>query len=158
MTFWAFILRRAARHWQILLTLSLGVILSTAMLASSPVLVNTVVEFGLRRTLLAAEPSVSDLRLKAFGRLSSDTYAELDGQVQQMVNGRIGSFTDQVVPVIGSRWFHPWVDGNVLADERVNFRSYGSGDTDIRQFVTLVAGEWPSDPLPAPGVAAPRAR
>ncbi|MCC6604279.1 MAG: ABC transporter permease [Anaerolineae bacterium] len=154
MTFWAFILRRAARHWQILLTLSLGVILSTAMLASSPVLVNTVVEFGLRRTLLAADPSISDLRLKAFGRLTPETYAELDSQVQQVVNGRIPSFTDQLVPVIGSRWFHPWVEGTVLPAERVNFRSYGSGDTDIRQFVTLVAGEWPSDPLPEPGVAA----
>ncbi|MBK8904113.1 MAG: FtsX-like permease family protein [Anaerolineaceae bacterium] len=154
MTFWAFILRRAARHWQILLTLSLGVMLSTAMLASSPVLVNTVVEFGLRRTLLAADPSISDLRLKAFGRLNTDQYAELDGQVQQMVNGRINTFTDQLVPVIGSRWFHPWVDGNVVAEERVNFRSYGRDDTDIRQHVTFVAGEWPSDPLPAPGVAA----
>ncbi len=154
MTFWAFILRRAARHWQILLTLSLGVVLSTAMLASSPVLVNTVVEFGLRRTLLAADPSISDLRLKAFGRLTPETYAGLDGQVQQVVNGRIPTFTDQLVPVIGSRWFHPWVDGSLVIDERVNFRSYGSGDTDIRQFVTFVDGEWPSDPLSEPGVVA----
>lgn len=154
MTFWAFILRRAARHWQILLTLSLGVLLSTAMLASSPILVNTVVEFGLRRTLLAADPAVSDLRLKAFGRFNADDYAAVDAQVQQMTNGRLGNFTDQLVPVLGSRWFHPWRDGNILAEERLNFRAYGSGETDIRQHVTFVAGAWPAEAQPAPGVAA----
>ncbi len=154
MTFWAFILRRAARHWQILLTLSLGVLLSTAMLASSPILVNTVVEFGLRRTLLAADPAVSDLRLKAFGHFNADDYAAVDGQVQQMTNGRLGNFTDQLTPVLGSRWFHPWRDGNILPEERLNFRAYGSGETDIRQHVTFVAGEWPAEAQPAPGVAA----
>ncbi len=154
MTFWAFILRRAARHWQILLTLSLGVLLSTAMLASSPILVNTVVEFGLRRTLLAADPDTSDLRLKAFGRLDAATYAVLDGQVQQRVNGRLTPFTDQIVPVLGSRWFHPWREGSLLAEERVNFRAYGSGSTDIRQNVTFLAGDWPSEAFAAPGVAA----
>lgn len=154
MTFWSFILRRAVRHWQILLTLSLGVLISTALLASSPILVNTVVEFGLRRTLLAADPSVSDLRLKAFGRLDADEYAALDGQVQQMTNGRLGNFIDQLVPVLGSRWFHPWREGNILSEERLNFRAYGSEETDIRHHVTFVAGEWPTEPQPAPGVAA----
>jgi hypothetical protein len=154
MTFWSFILRRAARHWQILLTLSLGVLLSTAMLASSPILVNTVVEFGLRRTLLAADPSVSDLRLKAFGRFNADEYSAYDGQVQQMVNGRLNPFIDQLVPVLGSRWFHPWRDGSIVPEERLNFRAYGSGETDIRQYVTFVDGEWPAEAQPAPGVAA----
>ncbi|MAT99175.1 MAG: hypothetical protein CL608_18675 [Anaerolineaceae bacterium] len=154
MTFWAFILRRAARHWQILLTLSLGVLLSTAMLASSPILVNTVVEFGLRRTLLAADPAVSDLRLKAFGRFNADEYAAFDGQVQQMTNGRLGNFIDQLIPVLGSRWFHPWRDGNILSEERLNFRAYGSGETDIRQYVTFIDGEWPAESQPAPGMAA----
>lgn len=154
MTFWAFILRRAARHWQILLTLSLGVLLSTAMLASSPILVNTVVEFGLRRTLLASDSAVSDLRLKAFGRMDAITYGELDSQVQHMVNGRLSAFIDQVVPVLGSRWFHPWLEGNILPEERLNFRVYGSGQTDIRQQITFVAGDWPTQPQPSPNVMA----
>ena len=154
MTFWNFILRRAARHWQILLTLSLGVLLSTALLASSPILVNTVVEFGLRRTLLAADAATSDLRLRAFGRLDASDYAALDSQVQQTVTGRIPAFTDQTIPVLGSRWFHPWLDGNVLPEERVNFRVYGSEETDIRQYVSFVAGSWPAEPYPEPSVVA----
>ncbi|VAW31931.1 hypothetical protein MNBD_CHLOROFLEXI01-3658, partial [hydrothermal vent metagenome] len=81
MTFWTFILRRAARHWQLLITLSLGVLLSTAMLASSPILVNTVVEFGLRRTLLAADSATSDLRLKATGRSDAAGYTTLNEEV-----------------------------------------------------------------------------
>ena len=154
MTFWTFILRRAARHWQILLTLSLGVLLSTALLASSPVLVNTVVEFGLRRTLLAADSATSDLRLKAFGRLDAAAYTELDAQVQQMVNGRLSPFIDQTVPVLGSRWFHPWREETLLSEERINFRVYGAGDTDIHQYVSFVAGDWPTEPQPAPNVVA----
>ncbi|MCA9944844.1 MAG: FtsX-like permease family protein [Anaerolineales bacterium] len=154
MTFWVFILRRAARHWQILLTLSLGVLLSTALLASSPILVNTVVEFGLRRNLLVADAADSDLRLKAFGRLNAAEYAELDEQVQHTVNGRLSTFIDQTIPVLGSRWFHPWRDGNLLPEDRLNFRAYGSDDTDVRQYVTFVAGDWPTTALPAPDTAA----
>ena len=154
MTFWAFILRRAVRHWQILLTLSLGVLLSTAMLASSPILVNTVVEFGLRRTLLAADATTSDLRLKTTGRLDAAAHAEIDSQIQQAVNGRLGDFVDQIVPVLSSRWFHPWIEGNLVSDERLNFRAYGSGETSLQQHVNFVSGEWPTDPQLEPGVAA----
>jgi putative ABC transport system ATP-binding protein len=51
------LIRRTRRYWQVLATLSLGVILATALLASGPVLVDTAIEFGLRRTLLNADPA-----------------------------------------------------------------------------------------------------
>ena len=129
-------------------------LLSTAMLASSPILVNTVVEFGLRRTLLAEDAATSDLRLKAAGRLDATEYAAFNKQVEQVVNGRIPPFIDQIVPVLGSRWFHPWRDGNALLEERINFRAYGNGDTDVRQYVTFASGEWPAEPLLEPNVIA----
>ena len=59
----SFLVRRASRYWPVLATLSLGVVLATALLASGPLLVNTVVEFGLRRTLLNAETLSANLRL-----------------------------------------------------------------------------------------------
>ena len=43
MVFLPFILRRARRHWQTLVTLSLGVILATALLSSAPLLVDGVI-------------------------------------------------------------------------------------------------------------------
>ena len=62
------VLRRAAHHWQMLLTLGLGVVIATALLAASPVLVNTVVEFGLRRSLLPGDSLAGNLELRAFDR------------------------------------------------------------------------------------------
>jgi ABC-type antimicrobial peptide transport system permease subunit len=143
MDFLPFILRRARRHWQILLTVALGVFLSTALLAASPLLVNTVVEFGLRRTLLSAAPLAGHLRLKAFGQVDAARFAEVDTAVQQITRNTLRSFTSQIIPTAGTRWLHPWLDGQIIEDQRVNFSFYGMGDTDIAQHVTFVAGDWP---------------
>jgi len=44
--FFPYIIKRAARHWQLLLTLSLGVILATGLLASGTLIVDTVIQLG----------------------------------------------------------------------------------------------------------------
>ncbi len=76
MTFLPFILRRARRHWQIWTTLCLGVLLATALLATGPLLVDTVIEFGLRRTLLSSEPLQSHMRVKTRAAADQATYRE----------------------------------------------------------------------------------
>ena len=154
MNFFAFVLRRAARHWQILLTLSLGVFISTALLATSPLLVNTVVEFGLRRALLAADPTDVHLRLKTFTRLSAEEYATLNNDTQSIVDQYLGEYSNHIVPVQGSRWLHPWVEGELVVDQRVQFLELGTAETAVRERIVLVAGEWPENPLPEANVAA----
>lgn len=144
MNFFSFLVRRIRRHWQILLTLSLGVFLSTSLLASSPILVNTVVEFGLRRTLIAADPLSGNLRLKTFGRVDAATYSELDSRIQAHLQPRLLNHMKQVIPTAGTRWLFPWVDEQPVTDQRVNIRFYGRDDTDISNYVNLVAGRWPS--------------
>lgn len=146
----AFIIRRAARHWQILLTLVLGVVIATALLASSPVLVNSVVEFGLRRTILSADPLAGHLRLRAFGDMSAERYETLSTQVKSAAIAQLGPYLDQVVPLAIGRWLSPWQADQILADQRVALQLYGgSGETDIYQHIELVEGGWPSEPIAA---------
>lgn len=154
MNFFSFILRRATRHWQILVTLSLGVLLSTALLASGPVLVNTVVEFGLRRTLISAEPLAGNLRLRAFGRMDAATYDTLNRQVQERARARLGDVVADIVPTVGARWLFPWLEEQTIPDQRVILRFYGLGDNDIADRVNFVAGGWPVQTVVDEGVAA----
>ena len=154
MNFITFILRRAARHWQILLTLTLGVMLSTALLASSPVLVNTVVEFGLRRNLLAGAPLESNLRFRAYSRLDQAAYEAYDAQTRKVVANHIGPYVQQIVPTAGARWLFPWLGDQATTDQRVSMRFYGLGESDIAQYVTFLDGGWPETPFVEDGVVA----
>ncbi len=144
MTFLRFVLRRAARHWQILLTLILGVFLSTSLLAAAPVLVNTVIEFGLRRALLSPDPLAGNLRLKAFGRMEAAEFQAAHQNVQTILQNRLAGQLDQVIPTVGAQWLSPWVDEQIVPDERIIFGFYGYGETDINQQVAFVAGGWPT--------------
>lgn len=149
-----FILKRAARHWQILTTLALGVILATALLASGPVLVNTVVEFGLRRTLLSGGVLDGNVRVTSFSMTTFDptNYQAYDEAIQRVLNQRLGDYTGQIVRS-GKSWaFVPWLNDQMIGDERVNVGFYGGPITgsagapaadDIAQHVEFVAGGWP---------------
>lgn len=147
MNFFAYILRRAARHWQILLTLILGVLLSTALLASSPVLVNTVVEFGLRRNLLSASPLIGNMRLRAYGERTQAEYTTLSQQVVDIITHRLSPYVADIIPSAQTRWFFPWMRDQALPDQRVSLLFYGQGDTDILNRVQFEQGGWPQDVL-----------
>lgn len=139
-----FILQRAQSRWQILLTLAFGAILAVALLATSPILVNTVIEFGLRRALLSADPLAGNLRLRATSRLDEASYQPVTAVVQQTLAAQFGPRLLQIIPSATSRALLPWVQGQLLAEKRVSLRFYGSGDSDIRQQSELIAGAWPT--------------
>ncbi len=143
MNFLNFIWYRARRHWQVLLTVALGVFLSTALLAAAPLLVNTVVEFGLRRTLLSATAQEGHIRLLSPGLIDKSRFDSLDAAVQQHLQDDMGLYLTDIIPAVGTRWLHPWADGQPIANQRINFRFHGMGETDIAQYVTFVAGAWP---------------
>jgi len=77
-----------------------GVILSTALLASAPLLVNTVVEFGLRRTILSANAEETNLRLVVNGFIAADPadYVALDAQIQALAAAHIGEHLVRTIP------------------------------------------------------------
>ena len=144
----SFLARRASRYWPVLATLSLGVVLATALLASGPLLVNTVVEFGLRRKLLNAETLSANLRLILSEPPDVSRYRALDTQVEALVQTRIGQALAEIVPTGSSRWLSPWPAGKALGDQRVNLRFHdaagGSAESGRGGRVEFLGGDWPT--------------
>ncbi len=144
MSFLRFILRRAAHHYQILLTLGLGVILATGLLASGPILVDTVVEFGLRNTLLAGNALARNLRVTVLSTsLDESAYRELSARVEELFARRFAGYLAQTVPQANSPWLFPWVDGAPLDGERVSL----AFDERVLAETELVAGSYPASVL-----------
>jgi hypothetical protein len=148
MTFLPFVIQRATRHWQILLTLSLGVILATALLASGPLLVDEVIELGLQRTLQSAAPLDGNLRVTAQTNADQAEYAALDAQINGIFQQRLGSHLDQMVRATCSSWMFPWVAGQLIADQRVNLCAYQG----IANRAEVIAGAWPTSVATEPNV------
>ncbi len=142
-----FVLRRASRHWQILLTLGLGVVLATTLLASAPLLVDTVVELSLR---LALSSSVTEgnLRLVTAAPLDQVGFQALDSEIQSLLRPALDEYLDRVVPSAQSGWMFPWVSGLLATDQRVNLRMYDG----LQDRVEYVAGGWPAEASAEPGV------
>ncbi|MCP4519129.1 MAG: hypothetical protein GY824_28365, partial [Delftia sp.] len=140
MEFLPFIFQRATRHWQILLTLCLGVILSTALLSSGPLLVDTVIEVGLRHTLQSAPSADAHLRLSARIKADQAEYQALDAQVQELLQARLGKYLEQTVRLVDSQKMFPWLEGQLLSDQRVSLFVYD----DIGEHIELLAGAWPT--------------
>jgi len=148
MAFLPFILRRARQHWQLLLTLSLGVILATALLSSGPLLVDTVVEMGLYLTLSSSGVADGNLRLAAQAQVDQAGFQPLDGEIQALLRAELGEHLARVVRTAESEWMLPWADGQLATDQRVNLRFYEG----IQDHVEYVAGGWPEEPSGSPDV------
>jgi hypothetical protein len=137
-----YLLRRAIRHWQLFLNLCLGIVLATALLASAPLLVDTVLEIGLRHEILAASASDRNLHLQTYALSEASTIEELDRQVRAQLNRWLGNYPERTILSVNSSWMLPWVDGEPLLNDRVNL-SFHEG---IQDHVELVAGAWPLEP------------
>jgi hypothetical protein len=143
MNFFTYLFRRLALYWQVLLTLSLGVILAVTLLASGPVMVESVLDFALRRTLTSSDSLDSNLRLVTSTQPSSEVFEDLNEEIQTLMTSRFGEFLDQVIPTGETRWTYPWLSGEVLKDQRVNFSFYSAAASDLLEKVEFTSGGWP---------------
>ena len=141
----AFILRRARHYWQVLATLALGVILASGLLASGPTLVDTAIEFGLRRVLLTSAPLDAHMRLVTRDEPEYLRFQVLQRETINLLQARFGDKIKAVIPAGNSRWFFPIIDDIPLEDERINFRFYDTGTANLAQHAEFVAGTWPEN-------------
>lgn len=148
MAFLLFILRRARRHWQLLLTLSLGVILTTALLASAPLLVDTVVEMGLQLTLQSSGAAEGNLRLVTLTSTDQARSQVIDSEVEALLPSALGKHLDYTTQSAESKWMFPWIEGQLATDQRLNLRFYEG----VQDRVEFVAGEWPAEASAEPNV------
>jgi len=135
-----YLIRRAIRHWQLFLNLSLGIVLATVLLASAPLLVDTVLEIGLRHEILAANASDRNLHLQTYALTEAPVIEELDSQARYQLEKWVGDYLERTIFSVNSTWMIPWVDGEPLLSDRVNL-SFHDG---IKDQVEFVAGTWPA--------------
>jgi ABC-type lipoprotein release transport system permease subunit len=143
-----FVLQRARRHWHILLTLTLGVILATALLASGPLLADTVVEMGLHLAFQSAGVPDANLRLATTAQPDQLDFQALDGQIRDVLDGALGDHLDRTIWSAQSPWAFPWVEGELAKDQRLNLRAYQG----IEDHLEYVAGGWPTEASSDPRV------
>lgn len=137
-----YLFRRAVRHWPLFLNLSLGIVLATALLASAPPLVDTVLEIGLRQRILAAGAPDRNLFLQTYALTEAPAIEALDRQARRWLDRWLGSCVERTILSAYSTWMIPWgADGELLSADRVNL-SFQDG---IQQHVEFVAGSWPSE-------------
>lgn len=135
-----FLIDRAKRHWQVLSTVLLGVVVSTAFLASGPIVVNTVINFALLSKLRASLGENGTLFLSTYNSQGEIGYDEINKEIYEIIEPNIGKLP-LFVSSTASPWVYPWQDGVIVADERINFRSYSGVDERI----TFKSGGWPED-------------
>jgi ABC-type antimicrobial peptide transport system permease subunit len=136
----SFLIKRALHYWQMLLTLALGVILATGILACGPLLINTVINFTLPYQLRGADMLASNMRLTTYTKLQLADYQSLDNQVHDLLEQRLGNQLAQINGFSSSPWIYPWVYSQLNADQRIAISTY----QNMADKVTFSEGGWPS--------------
>jgi ABC-type lipoprotein release transport system permease subunit len=154
MNFLVYLYRRLALYWQVLLTLALGIILAVTLLASGPVMVESVLDFALRRTLISSEPLDAHLRFETSIDPDKQAFLELDEDLSNIIDPRVGNYLQEVVSTGETRWTYPWLQGDILKDQRVNFSFYGVDTRDLLERAAFTSGGWPEEDRPDEDVIA----
>jgi ABC-type lipoprotein release transport system permease subunit len=149
MNFPTYLYRRLTLYWQVLLTLALGIILAVTLLASGPVMVESVLDFALRRTLASSDPLDAHLRFVTTIDPDASAFQVMNDAVSDVIYPRIGSYLDQVVPTGETQWAHPWLKEEVLKDQRVNFSFYGMDAQVLLEHAEFSSGGWPEEVHPS---------
>ena len=126
MNFLSFLYRRSRHHWLLLLTLVFGIVLATTFLASGPILIDALMEYGLRRTLLNANLREDVLFLTLRQTADQDLYQVTHDQLQEFLKERLNHLVTNIVPTGHVGFMHPWEDGKISIDRRLTLGFYGA--------------------------------
>jgi hypothetical protein len=146
----SFLRHRFRYHWLLLLTLIFGVILGSTFLASGPVLVDALLEFGLRRTLLNADLREDVFYLTLRETSNQNQFEARDAQVQSFVEERLPNLVAKLTPTGHVGFMYPWQNDRLILDHRLTLGFYGSNQDELKENVNLVAGAFPEEESSAP--------
>jgi hypothetical protein len=114
-----FVVRRARQHWQLLLTLSLGVMVATALLASGPLLVDNLIKTGLQLTIQSSRTAESNLLLTTSIPTDRLTYQRFDGRVRELLVKR-WEYTDRGNRISQVARLFAWANGQVATNRVID--------------------------------------
>ena len=138
-----YLFRRSRHHWLLLLTLIFGVLMATTFLASGPVLLDALMEYGLRRTLLNANLREDVFYLTVRESSNQGEYQAMDDQVQGYFRERLNHLDINLIPTGYTGLMYPWQNGEMSIDRRLTLGFYGTDLDELVQHVEFVAGSFP---------------
>jgi hypothetical protein len=143
----SFLINRARRHWQVLSTLVLGVLISTAFLASGPLIVNTVMDFALPQKIHSSLEETGTIFLSTYNDVAADKYRLINAEITDTLPSNFPEIYE-IVRSISSPWIFPWQADSLLNDEWLKSKSLGG----IEKRIELVSGNWPEKPAPGSNI------
>lgn len=135
-----FLINRARRHWQVLSTVLFGVLISTAFLASGPIVVNTVIDFALPHKLRSSLDENGIIYLATYNNLGEQEHNRINRQIHNILQNHLGELSE-IVRSTASPWVYAWQEDSLVSDERINLRTYG----EIEERINIIAGGWPEN-------------
>ena len=136
-----FLINRARRHWQVLSTVFLGVLISTVILASGPIIVDTVINFALPNKLRSSFEDNGVIFLSTYNNKGELEHKNIHSIIHESLSTNISELK-YVINSSASSWMYPWQEGTIISDERLNFRSFAG----IEDRINFIAGGWPEKP------------
>ncbi len=135
------IVRRARRYWQILLTLIFGVILAAVLLASGPLVVQTVQDAALPFALRGDSVLDGNLRLTVFLPPDVEVQATEDQEIRALLAQHLTQVENELLSAKATPFLYPWIGDQLISDQRVNLRTYNPAPETL----TILEGAWPEE-------------
>ena len=117
--------------------------MATTFLASGPVLLDALMEYGLRRTLLNANLREDVFYLTVRESSNQGEYQAMDDQVQGYFRERLNHLDINLIPIGYTGLMYPWQNGEMSIDRRLTLGFYGTDLDELVQHVEFVAGSFP---------------
>ncbi|MEM7116611.1 MAG: FtsX-like permease family protein [Chloroflexota bacterium] len=131
-------------RWGMVVMLMLSVALAVGLATTGPVLIDHVLTFALRRTLLNTAVSDSNLRLSLRLDPNQQLYDGINGRLQATLTNHFATIPHQIVPVSTLPTILPWQNGRILSEQRIDFQTYGQDQATLDDRLTFIDGGWPA--------------
>ena len=94
-----FLINRARRHWHVLSTVLFGVLISTAFLASGPIIVNTVIDFALTHKLRSSLNENGIIYLTTYNNFGEQEHNQINNKSLELLTTNLGELVEENVEI-----------------------------------------------------------
>ncbi|KPJ89979.1 MAG: hypothetical protein AMJ53_15180, partial [Gammaproteobacteria bacterium SG8_11] len=108
-----------------------------------PILIDALLEFGLRRTLLNADVREDLLFLSTRESFNKDEHDAIYYQLQDFLEQKLKPLDFDIIPSGHVGYMYPWPNGEISLDQRLTLGFYGADSNELEQHVVLLSGSFP---------------
>ncbi|GAB4329248.1 MAG: ABC transporter permease [Dehalococcoidia bacterium] len=150
------VVQRSLANWKLLTTVALGVVLSSALMASVIIYSDAVRDLGLSYAIRNAEPLDLHVRVVSTSQKAQpEVYAHRRATTVETVERKTRGFLDELVVAGRSATFFLTAPGETVPDDDLRPRAHFLFSNGVEDHVRVVEGRAPEPAEPAPPGSAP---